>query len=179
MAYDPIHPDNPPTPPVENPTTPNYKLILMLADSITSWLNVVNTNMEKIDTAIHNVELRTSISGEVPPEAIEDIIKLNEAVKTMSEEIDAITASLNIEHEKSDDFETRIANNTSNISTLQINATANDKRITALETFTTSINDTLTKLSETVQQLNESVQSITTDIDTLDVRVTALENKEA
>ncbi len=126
--------------------TPNVKLILMMKDTITSWLNIFNTNMSRIDTAVHNIELRTSINGEIPPEISEDIIKLNasnaelkELVKSHAQTIDLLTESVT-------NLQTQSATNTADIRTLLTNYTNIDTRLSTLQATVSDNSRRITKL---------------------------------
>lgn len=157
VRYDPIHPDVPSIPePPETSLTPNYKLLLNLGNTITSWLTIFNTNMSIIDNAMHNLELRTSIDGEVPPEAIDDIVKLNAAVSLLQKTLEPIPEQIT-------NIQTILATNTSDIGTLKINYTNLDTIVSTLKV--------------TLQSLQESVEKLQNNYTSLDERVTALENK--
>lgn len=167
VRYDPIHPDVPPVPgPDETGYTPNYKLLLVLRNTVTSWLTILNTNMALIDTAMHNLELRTSIDGQVPPEAINDIIKLNEQVAELQETVKQIAINTaNITN-----LQTQVTTNTTDIATLKVNYTNLDTRIVTLAASLQNVQETLEKVQTNLLTLTGSV----TDLET---RVTALENK--
>lgn len=153
---DPIHPDVPEIPTTEYGETPNYKFLLSLKDSITSWLNYMNTNLLKIDTVMHELALRTSIDGKVPPEAIESLIQvekelviLNSTVETHSNELDAIEQQLlNLQTLQAD------------VSILKQNYLNLDTKVTAFETRLDSLQTSIAKLSTNFDSLEERVVAL-------------------
>lgn len=193
--YDPIHPEppiNPDTPVLEYGETTNYKLLLMLKDSLSSWLRVFNVNMEKIDVLCHNLELRTSIDGEVPPEAIENIIKLNEEVSEIKGALRTLTDEYNMTAEQVTNMTTQIATLMGDTQVLKNNYVNVDGRVTLLESRMSNVDASLAKLTETINtiqntlaahgeritSLNGRVTENATSITSLEDRVAALESKE-
>lgn len=159
--YDPIHPDEPTINPSEGfGLTTNYEFLLFNRGTPTGWLQGFNVNMNKLDAIIHALQLRSSIDGEVPPEAINDIIKLNEEVASMKEEIQTL-------QERSADYGTRIttletdsATQGADIATLKQNYINADVRLTTMATQISSIEDTLQKLQTNYTALEARVAAL-------------------
>ena len=154
--FDPIHPDIPEFPDTELQLTPNYNLLLMVKDTITSWLNIVNTNMLKIDTAMHDLTLRTSIDGEIPPEAIEDLIRLEANLTSLSSTVEK-------HDEDIDDIEHQLLNLqtlSTDVSVLKQNYINLDTKMTAFETRLDMLQATVTKLDNNYNALEERVAAL-------------------
>lgn len=177
---DPIHPDNPSTPGTTDVAlTINYKLLLCLQNTITSWLTIFNENMRRIDLAMHDIALRTSIDGEVPPEAIEDLIKLNESMAEAQTKISTIENTIN-----------QIEDELVNLQVLQGDVAVLKQNYINLDTAVSALNLIYTSLQQDVQKLQNNLTSLEQrfgDLETkvledegkissLEDRVTALEN---
>lgn len=180
-GYDPIHPEPPitPEPPaLEYGETTNYKLLLMLKDSLSSWLRVFNVNMGKIDVICHNLALRTSIDGEVPQEAIDNIIKLNEDVSKLKGELLKLTDDYRLTGEQVENLTTQMATVIGDTQVLKNNYVNIDGRVTVIESRLSNIDSTLAKLTESVNNIQATLNGHTERILSLDGRITALENQE-
>lgn len=170
--FDPIHPDDPVTPPEPDrgvyDKTPNYEFMLHLPESMTSWLTVFNTNMLKIDTAIHSIALRTSIDGDIPPELSNDVDKLLADVADINNTIKEHTEQLELYLESITSLQTNTTRNTTNIQTLFTNYTNADTRLMTLE-------NAFTDLRSTVEKVSNNLESLTDRVETLEQKVATLE----
>lgn len=169
MPYDPIHPEPTPTPSNEYGYTDNFKLILNKENTITSWLQIFNTNMKKIDDIMHSLELRTSIDGEVPPEAIEDILKLQELVQGLQADLKAVDDELHL-----------VITQVAELQSLRPEVDVLKQNYINLDKSSTAHSLTITALQQSVQKLEvavEPIPDIQSQIEALTARVTELEGK--
>lgn len=165
--YDPIHPDT-----GDTDKTPNYQLLLNRADTITSWLTIFNINMSKIDIIMHNLALRTSVNGEVPPEAIDDIVRLNGQVVALQEQVKQIPLLT----EQLANLATTVTTNSTDINTLKINFTNADTQISTINVRLQGLQESIEKCQTNISTLNDTLSALNTNITNLETRVTALEN---
>lgn len=174
LRYDPIHPD--PSQPGTGDTdkTPNYQLLLNRADTITSWLTIFNVNMTAIDIIMHNLALRTSINGEVPPEAINDIIKLNEQVAALQDQVKQIPLLA----EQLANLTTTVNTNSTDINTLKINFTNADTQIATINVRLAGLQESVEKCQMNIATLNDTLTDVQNSLTSLEARVKALEDKE-
>lgn len=172
-TFDPIHPEDPTNPglPNEEELTVNYQLILNTGRTITSWLTIFNVNMNKIDDALHNIALRTSIDGQVPPEAIEDIIKINGQLAQLQKQL----STVELDTTQLQEQVTSLQLLQPDVAILKQNYINLDTTVSALQTVITSIQQSLAKLETNVETLSTNVYQ---DLETLNTRVTTLEEKE-
>lgn len=177
---DPIHPGDTSTPGTTDVAlTINYKLLLCLQNTITSWLTIFNENMRRIDLAMHDIALRTSIDGEVPPEAIEDLIKLNESMAEAQTKISTIENTIN----QMEDELVNLQALQGDVAVLKQNYINLDTAVTALNLIYTSLQQDVQKLQNNLTSLEQRFGDLETKvledegkISSLEDRVTALEN---
>ena len=157
----PPHPPIPPCPPCppKDRNTPWYGLPQWSPATTVSFLVTMNNAMMCIDSALHNLALRTGIDG-VPSDLVTTVEKLELETKDLKMRI----SELNVD---SDNFELKLANMTKSITTIQtdistliINTSNLDTRMTTQEMKSTQFNGTLTKLQENIASIMETVGSI-------------------
>lgn len=162
---DPIHGDG--NQPEFNPdyNTPNYRLPLWKNNTVTSWLVQMNYAMRTIDTVMHNLALRTSIDGSVPPELFSTVEKLEQDVAALKDTALRVTqAEANITN-----LQTQMATVIQDVGTLLINYNNLDTRMTTAETA-------IQNLQGEINRVQNNVDANLDAIHALETRVYALEN---
>ena len=157
----PPHPPIPPCPPCppKDRNTPWYGLPQWSPATTVSFLVTMNNAMMCIDSALHNLALRTGIDG-VPSDLVTTVEKLELETKDLKCAISKLSVDSN-------NFELKLANMTKSITTIQadistllINTSNLDTRMTTQEMKSTQLNATLTKLQENVAHIMETIRSI-------------------
>ena len=145
-------------------STPNYKLPLWKQSTVTSWMSQMNYAMATIDTVMHNLALRTSIDGSVPPELFSTVEQLEKDVAALKDVALRMTqAETNITN-----LQTQMANVIQDVNTLRINFNNIDTRMTTAESA-------IQNLQADVDEIQQNVNTNSTDIADLKQRVAALE----
>lgn len=145
-------------------STPNYKLPLWKQSTVTSWMSQMNYAMATIDTVMHNLALRTSIDGSVPPELFSTVEQLEKDVAALKDVALRMTqAETNITN-----LQTQMANVIQDVNTLRINFNNIDTRMTTAESA-------IQNLQADVDRIQQNVNTNSTDIADLKQRVAALE----
>lgn len=159
--YDPIHPGEPDVPSIpDDYTTPNYHLLLWKKSTITSWLTQLNKNMLKIDVIMHNLALRTSIDGDVPPEAIENIITINEEIAKINNTIEPLVEQVNLMQQSVNNLQTQMTTVLADVGTLKINYVNLDTRMSTVESTQQNITSTVEKIENNYNDLNTRVMAL-------------------
>lgn len=145
-------------------STPNYKLPLWKQSTVTSWMSQMNYAMATIDTVMHNLALRTSIDGSVPPELFSTVEQLEKDVAALKDVALRMTqAETNITN-----LQTQMTNVIQDVNTLRINFNNIDTRMTTAESA-------IQNLQADVDEIQQNVNTNSTDIADLKQRVAALE----
>lgn len=165
FSYDPIHPGDTNPPAGVQQTTPNYNLPLWQNNTVTSWLVQLNYAMQTIDTVMHNLALRTSIDGTVPPELFSTVEKLEQDVAELK------NVALRVTHaeESITNLQTQMANLLSDVNTLRINYVNLDTRMSTAES-------SIQNLQGELDKIQENVNSNTATLTAIESRVSNLEN---
>ena len=142
-------------------STPNYRLPLWKANTITSWLQQMNYAMLTIDTIMHNLTLRTSIDGSVPQELFSTVEQLEKDVAEFKEAAEAVT-----------NLQTQMANVLSDVATLRINYNNVDTRLTTVESA-------IQNLQSDIDKVQNNVNINSDEIVALENRVKTLENSSS
>lgn len=195
-AIDPIHPDlpAPPAEPIRRPNTPNYKLPLWRSDTVTSWMTDLNYAMSKIDTIMHNLELRTGIEGSPSQELADEVIALREEVNKLNETKDeylprftameqnyvamnalltTLTSDMNVLRNNQLTLDSKMDSVLAEISTLRARIDKLDVNFTAhVDEFNEFVNDMHTRLDD-IEEINSQQNE---NITTLSNTATQLEN---
>lgn len=137
--------------------TPNYKLPLWRDTTVTSWLGDMNDAMSKIDTVMHRLELRTSIDGQVPPEAIEELANLSESVNTMKTTLENVSSDLLALQTTYTNQQAQITTLTAVTNNVQANYVNLDTRMETAESAIQNIQNAIQKLQENLTTLTERV----------------------
>lgn len=161
---DPIHGGQ--TPETDEYSTPNYKLPLWKSRTVTSWLTQMNYAMTTIDTVMHNLALRTSIDGTVPPELFSTVEQLEKDVAELKNVALRVTEA----EEAISRLQTTMAIATQDINTLRINYNNVDTRMTTAES---AIQNLQTQIDKVETNANTNFDDITA----LTARVEVLESK--
>lgn len=165
---DPIHGNpNTPTTGVEQ-TTPNYHLPLWQNNTVTSWLVDLNYAMSTIDFVMHNLALRTSIDGSVPPELFSTVEQLEKDVA----ELKTVALRMTQAEENITNLQTQTANLIQDTNTLRINYNNLDTRMSTAESA-------IQNLQSDVDKIQNNVNINSDEIESLKARVTALENSSS
>lgn len=147
-----------PTPIVpEQRVTPNYKLPQWDATTVTSWLTQMNYAMLTIDTVMHNLALRTSFDGEIPPELISDVERLNAQMQTVAAQVADFDGRIALLETKQTSMETSLATAKQDIGTLQVNYSNLDTRVSTLELQMTNLTANVNKIAENLDTLTQRV----------------------
>lgn len=176
-VFDPIHPDGVITPgKTDVDFTINYKLLLVLKDTYTSWLTIFNANMNRIDFALHSIALRTSVDGEVPPEALEEIVRLSGEVVEIKESISTVENTIHQIEEQLVTLQTMQGD----VSILKQNFVNLDRTVGAMQLLITSLQQDIQKLTANYEGLEQRVTAVEDKVlklETLEARVQALEER--
>lgn len=163
-TYDPIHGGDGNQTTDLDYSTPNYKLPLWKHSTVTSWITQMNYAMTTIDIVMHNLALRTSIDGSVPPELFSTVEQLEKDVAALKDVALRMTqAETNITN-----LQTQMANIIQDVNTLRINFNNIDTRMTTAESA-------IQNLQADVDNIQENVNTNSDDIANLKQRVAALE----
>lgn len=164
-SYDPIHDGDCNQTTDLDYNTPNYKLPLWKNNTVTSWMSQMNYAMATIDTVMHNLALRTSIDGSVPPELFSTVEQLEKDVAALKDVALRMTqAETNITN-----LQTQMANVIQDVGTLLINYNNLDTRMTTAETA-------IQNLQGEINEVQSNVDSNLDAIQALETRVYALEH---
>lgn len=142
--------------------TPNYRLPIWRANTVTSWLVQLNNAMLILDTVLHDFALRTSDTGEIPNELVTQVETNTDDIAEIKTSLCSTVENLKNVTEQLTNLSSTVANHTQNLNTLFINYNNIDTRMETAESAIDGLRQEVTKLNN--------------NLNTLEQRVSALEN---
>lgn len=125
--------------------TENYQLPLWQGNSVTSWLTTMNYAMQRIDSVMHDLALRTGVDG-LPDEAVEEVVRLSNQMQEVREDLNTIIEDVGNMLITIGNLQTSITDLTTRVQTLTVNTVNLDTRMVTIESRYTDLEARVSKL---------------------------------